>query len=94
MGLASPCPGGWERKPGHTRAINSGETDIQKGEYIILRRTSLCPEFSELSHPTAWCGFCLDGLAFSQLILWLSSPPSLHEGEVQSGGGGQSGTHV
>lgn len=25
MGLASPCPGGWERKPGHTRAINSGE---------------------------------------------------------------------
>lgn len=44
MGLASPCPGGWERKPGHTRAISKGETDIEKVEDIRLRGTGLCPE--------------------------------------------------
>lgn len=66
MGLASPCPRGWERKLGHTGASNKGEPDIQKAEGNRLRWRGLWPDHSGPSHPTsARSGFCVAGFRFS-----------------------------
>lgn len=57
-GLGLSLPRRLGEEAGSHKGHQQWRNGVQKVEYIILRWTSLCPEFSELSHPTAWCGFC------------------------------------
>lgn len=51
MGLASPCPRGWERKMGHTRASNKEETAIQKVENTVVEMNRPLSSIGLRSHP-------------------------------------------